>query len=122
MVTFQELDAEIKELASLIPTSVFCTDTQEKYDKMLNIKLTLQNRIKSVKKQLEESFGGNPDQIDMNRRFRAVCIAFNKFVDKQARYEELSDPIARMALIANQSPNKMYKNSVIELFILDGKK
>ena len=122
MEVFQALDSQIKELAKLIPVDVFCTATSEQYDKMLDIKLTLQAKIKAMTEILEQEFVGSyPEHVKLRNQMRKIQIAFNKFVDKQVRYENQNDPIAKMAQLATQSPDKMYKNSMIEFHILDGK-
>jgi hypothetical protein len=84
---------------------------------MLNIKLTLQKRIKVVQATINCGILICEQHMDLQRKLRKVILAFNKFVDKQVRYENMSDPIAKMAILANQSPSKMYKNSMIEVLI-----
>lgn len=119
---YQILDSKLKELAALIPVNVFSTETTEQYDKMLGIKLTLQDKIKTLTQVLETEFIGTyPEHSNLRNQMRKIQVAFNKFVDKQVRYENLNDPIAKMAQLASQSPEKMYKNSMIEFHILDGK-
>ena len=77
---YQKIDKEIKELASLIPTDVYCTDTQEKYDKILKIKLTLQKRIKAAQSAINLNDTLDNEHVDLMRKIRKVILAFNKFV------------------------------------------